>query len=113
MLALHLLENESVLLSGEFELTFVRHMGHFCAFRIRAIKTLNFQSRYGDAQSGARVRADHDMEFVVRREGRICVGRIAIGVRRWRKVGVKLAIDAPREVKITRPAQHGSSVVGG
>lgn len=111
MLALILNRGDSVLAENLFELYYVEVDGVWKTFRLEVLAPTSFivTSRGGVVR---RMEASPaaPREFSAGDGSRIKVLGCYVCVNDHRASGVKLRLDAPKSIRFTRPAQHGTSL---
>lgn len=112
MLSLHIGVGESLLAHDTFELHLVQLEEYTCCFRVEvtAISQMTIIGPGGKIQAQI-LRPGEPQEFNAGLGSRIRIGASCIQLWPRDRTGVvKLAIDAPKEIRFTRPAQHGGSL---
>ena len=115
MLGLHVCVGESLLADGLWELRLIAIEGGCCRLSFTSAKivpcTVNGPS---GSSSGSLLRADQPFEFTAGYGSRIMIGQSKLVLWPYRKdhgkAAVKFMIEAPREIRFSRPSQHGGSL---
>lgn len=115
MLSLHVCVGESLLARDLWELKLVRVESTTCVFELATLTVCTYTvSRPGGTGAGGLVRPDKPSEIRAGYGSRLMIGASDIRVWPHRKdhgvESVKFAIDAPKEVRFSRPSQHGGSL---
>lgn len=112
MLGLHVCVGESLLADGLWELRLLGVESRCCRFSIEVAKLVPFTvSTPNGVGTGGLVRPGQPIEFAAGFGSRIMVGQSKLVLWPSRKdhgnAAVKFAIEAPEEVRFSRPSQHG------
>jgi sRNA-binding carbon storage regulator CsrA len=113
MLSLHIGVGESLLAHQSFELHLLQLEEYTCRLRVEvaAISQMTVIGPGGKIQAQI-IRPGEPYEFNAGLGSRIRIGASSVQLWPHRTGDVKLAIDAPKEIRFTRPAQHGGSLAG-
>lgn len=112
MLSLHIGVGESLLAHDTFELHLTELAEYACKFRleVKSVTQLTVIGPGGTVQAKI-VRPNEQCDFSAGLGSKIHVGGSSMQIWPRDRTGVvKLAIDAPKEIRFTRPAQHGGSL---
>ena len=113
MLSLHIGVGESLLAHDTFELHLLQLEEYACCLRVEvtAIAQMTVFGPGGNIQAQI-LRPGEPHEFSAGLGSRIRIGVSSVQLWPHRTGAVKLSIDAPKEIRFTRPAQHGGSLAG-
>lgn len=118
MLAIKIALGESALFVGHFELFLISNADEKLVFQLHTLKPVDIVLREPDEEGELEVetvlRADPSefelTEIHASPQGLMRIGPCCFEFKKFRNRGVKLAIEAPREIRIRRPSQHGCSL---
>lgn len=111
MLSLHVGVGESLLAHDTFELHLTELAEYACKFRldVKTITQVTIIGPGGNIQAQI-ARPSEPLEFEAGLGSKVRIGAACIQLWPHRTGCVKLAIEAPKEIRFTRPAQHGGSL---